>query len=258
LKTADYAIAEQYGKWCGKWTAKGRSFDGSEVRYQRVHCKCWHCAHCAPKRAGAYRRGITAAAEAHGLTKFLTLTLDPKKLGGNAEHSCKHLRESFNKFRTYLRRKYGETVKYIAVLEFQQNGFAHLHLILDRYIPQAWIKKSWAAVGGGEHVDIRRVDEHRVAKYLAKYLTKQLNSDAPKGQRRVTCSRGIKLLVKLVKKHNWLLMRESIRWVFMRRCAVASGVVFDRNEVLQGFAVKTTDGGSLISDSPGYGCWEAC
>jgi hypothetical protein len=211
---------------------------------------------CGPRKKGAYQHAIREAAEEHGLTRFVTLTLDPKKLGGDASDSVKHLRNSFNKFRVYLGRKFGKSIKYIAVIECQENGFAHLHLLVDRYIEQSWIKGAWSAVGGGQHVDIRHRDTPKIAAYLAKYLTKGLLGNCPKKSRRVTCSRGITLLRKYGKQHRWTLIRESIKWLFGRRAAVARDVEVDRNDRLVCFSVPTAVGKSLRYSSPGHGGWQ--
>jgi hypothetical protein len=256
----DQMVADNFGKWCGKWTSKGRAFDGSETRYHRLHCKTWQCDYCAPRRAAAYAKAIAEAAEQHRLTRFVTLTLDPKKIGATAGHSCKYLRRCFNKFRVYLGRKFGHSIKYVAVLEFHKSGIAHLHLIVDEYIEWQWLKNAWEAVGGGSHVDIRaRKDQHRIAKYLAKYLTKEfgLNGEnkCPRGQRRVTCSRGITLLRRLGKHHTWRVLKQSIRWTFGRRCAVASNLEFDQFELIKAFVVKREDSRKLKPDSASYGSW---
>src|SRR4051812_33988784 len=104
MNTGHFKVADHYGKNCGKWSIVGSAVDGSEIRYHRLNCKCWSCGHCAPKKAGRYKHVIREAAEKHNLTRFVTLTLDPKKLGPNAtpSESIKHLRKSFNKFRVYL------------------------------------------------------------------------------------------------------------------------------------------------------------
>ncbi len=176
--------------YCGAFTVEGKSFDGTGTQYVRVDCKCWNCAHCAPIRARLYRRGIREAATEHNLARFLTLTLDPSKIQGDP---IPYLRETFNKFRVYLHRKFGNAPKYIAVVELQKNGNPHLHILIDRYIEQAWIKSAWEAIGGGFKVDIRYVDIHRVSRYVSKYLTDDLLFSAPAGTRRITCSHSIKL-----------------------------------------------------------------
>jgi hypothetical protein len=152
--------------YCGNLTLAGRSQTGQETRFQRLNCKTWGCSHCGPRRARRYKHSIRRVAEDLKLQRFITLTLDPSRIEGDP---VVYLRETFNKLRTYLRRKYGCAPKYIAVLEFHDNGKPHLHVLVDRFIEQAWLSAAWEAVGGGRIVDIRFVDLHRVSHYLAKY-----------------------------------------------------------------------------------------
>jgi hypothetical protein len=95
-------------------------------------------------------------------------------------------------------------------LEYQKNGNAHFHVLLNRYLPQAWISETWSVLGGGRIVDIKRVDMHRVSHYLSKYLTKNMLMCAPKRARRVTTSKGIRLLEKQPTDYEWRLMRIPI------------------------------------------------
>src|SRR5581483_11913159 len=89
---------------------------------------------------------------------FMTLTLDPKKLGSdNPEFAVRYMRQTFNKFREYLRRKFDEAPRYICILEFHKSGRPHLHVLFDRYLEQHWISETWGALGGGRIVDIRSV-----------------------------------------------------------------------------------------------------
>ena len=56
-------------------------------------------------------------------------------------------------------------------------------------------------------MDIKRVDMHRVSRYLSKYLTKDMLLCAPKRARRVTTSKGIRLLEKQPNDYEWQMMR---------------------------------------------------
>lgn len=122
----------------------------------------------------------------------MTLTLDPKKLPPNCE-TVSFIRHSWAEFRVYLQRQFHRPVKFIAILEFQKNGRAHLHVLIDRYIDDHWISEQWQAVGGGKVVDIRFVDIHRISAYLSKYLTKDLMLICPPRKRRITTCRAIRL-----------------------------------------------------------------
>jgi len=191
---------EKRDRGCGRSTLVGRNADGR--RFFRFKCNCWDCSFCGPRKAGRYKRAICAEADRLKLCRFLTLTLDPKKLDLD-EDPVRHLRETFNKFRTYLNRRF-DGVQFICVLEFQKNGMPHLHCLISHYISQNWIKESWSNLGGGSHVDIRRVDIHRVSRYLSKYLTKEMLLAVPQGARRVTTSRGISLSPTKKSKEGWV------------------------------------------------------
>lgn len=189
---------------CGRYSLVGDFPVLGTRRSVRLYCKGWSCGYCGPRKARRYKAAIRKAAETHGLQRFVTLTLDPAKVEGDP---VRHLRDTFNKLRVYLRRKYGIAPKYIAILEFQRNGMPHLHLLIDRYIPFAWIQESWTAIGGGRFVNIKHVDVHRVSHYLAKYLTKELLLSAPARSRRVTTARALHLLEKQTSEGDWRLVR---------------------------------------------------
>jgi hypothetical protein len=200
------------------------------------------------------RRAIKNKAEEIGLRYFLTLTMDPKKI----EHRKFYvftLRQAFNKFRTYLRRKFGKCPPYISVMEFTQNGVPHLHILLDRYIPQEWVSDAWDTLGGGRIVFIKRVTVYKVARYLSKYLTKDLLLSAPKGSRRICCSRSIKLFPKFKSGIAWALVRSTIwfclagermrQWQAQANLYEAISIEFDEESFLKAFEIH-----NLWSDRP--------
>jgi len=130
-------------------------------------------------------------------------------------------------------------------LEFTQAGIPHLHILFDRYIEHAWISKTWDKLGGARIVFIKQVTVRNVARYLSKYLTKELLLSAPKGARRITTARSIKLFPKFNSGISWELVRESIwrllenfRTAFFRRqldlfrCIVPK---FDEEDFLKAF-----------------------
>jgi len=216
---------------CGIWTIVGN--DGVQQRFHRLNCKTWGCCYCGPRKARLYKYLIGQLAEREQLTRFLTLTLDPSRIEGD---SVRYLRGVFNKFRLYLRRKYSTPVKYIAVLEFHKSGVAHLHLLVDRFIPWEWIKQSWSALGGGEVVFIKYVDVHRISRYLSKYLTKELLLSAPKRSRRVTTSRSLRLIEKKDAEMGWELFKFSIFLLFSRLWSAAKDIHLDEDGFLDSFS----------------------
>lgn len=195
---------------CSTGTFAGfRASDGEQI-FIRGDCGKRGCKRCGPKRAKRYRAAIARRAGEYKLTRFVSLTLDPAKLGKN-EESVSYLRECFSKFRVYLQRKCGKSIKYIAVVELQKSGMAHLHVLVDQFIDQRWLSEAWQAVGGGRIVDIRYVDVHRISAYLAKYLAgDKLLAPFPRGKRQITTCRAITLFERKVSS-GWQWVREHIR-----------------------------------------------
>lgn len=235
-------------------------------RFLRLRCKCWACSICGPRKANKYRGQILRAVTRHKLARMLTLTLDVRKFATLEQQStffahleahralgtacqCEtcttiqtvsvaHIRTCWNKLRVYLHRRYGVAPKYVAVLEFQKaTGLAHLHIVIDRFIHQAWAKEAWQAVGGGQHVHIRHVDAHHIAPYLAKYLSKELLLSGVPGMRRVTTSRSIKLNEKKQSEYSWEVCRASIDRVYVFFRDLATEAVHSEGE-LESFAVR--------------------
>jgi hypothetical protein len=239
-----YARPTGRGKFCGRWSIRGKDPKTNRTIIRRVNCGAWSCSYCGPRKARLARYAIRKAAEELGLLYFLTLTLDPSKLT-DVESAVLYLRIVFNKFREYLRRKYGAPPRYICVLEFTEAGIPHLHILLDRYIKHAWISKTWDRLGGGRIVFIKQVTVRHVARYLSKYLTKELLLSAPKGTRRITTARTIKLFPKFNSGVSWELIQESIWYLltihrvteFGRQLDLLRFIVmhFDEERFLKGF-----------------------
>lgn len=181
-------------KDCSHGTVYGpsRDVEGGTV-FIRADCRKLSCPHCGPVKAKHYRLAIAKRANEHKLQRFMTLTLDPRKIPEDQD-SVSYLRACFAKFRVYLGRKYGkEKVSYISIVELHRSGRAHLHVLVGVYIPQEWISENWQRVGGGRIVDIRLVDIHNVARYLSKYVTKDLLLLVPASKKRISTSRNIRL-----------------------------------------------------------------
>ena len=219
---------------CGKLSLRGVDPGApNSAKFIRLTCKCWDCPNCGPFKANRYRKAIGALAAANRLNIMLTLTLDGKKLKG--EDSTRYINRIFKHFRTYLKRKLGRPPTYIRIVEYQKNGNAHLHILLNGYVPQMWISNAWASLGGGKIVDIRRVTMHNVSHYLSKYLTKQMLLSAPKRSRRVTTSRGLKLNPKILTEWSWSLVGVPIGRLYEFHWKQASDVQRDAEGNVTGF-----------------------
>ena len=198
-------------KRCGLRTLRALSLDGSREKFQRVECKAWSCSYCGPRKARVTRTSIIRVAEEFGLTRFVTLTLDPSKIR-RGENPVRYLRRTFDKFRAVMHRRYGSAPAFVTVLEFHKSGMPHLHVLIDRFIERAWLENSWGAIGGG-FVKIKFVDVHRIARYLGKYLTKELLLSAPEKSRRITTSRSVRLNPRRKSQLHWTFERRSIFFI---------------------------------------------
>jgi len=238
------------GKFCGRCCIRGVDPKTGRKVFRRINCGGWTCSYCGPRRARMARKRITEVAEGLNLSYFLTLTLDPK----NVEHrkvAVPHLRWCFNKFREYLKRRFDEAPSFICILEFTQAGMPHLHVLFDRYIPQAWISEVWESLGGGRIVFIKQVTVRRVARYLSKYLTKDLILSAPKGTRRITSSRSIKLFPRIASEIRWELLASSI-WTELRNARMGQ---WNTQQNLYEFISITLDGEGFLQSFEVVNLW---
>jgi diadenosine tetraphosphate (Ap4A) HIT family hydrolase len=174
--------------------------DADRVDYR---CGQWDCYCCG------YRMRMNLVEEIQALVKdrpemrrFLTLTLDPKKLPESVRNDdealTEHLMNSWRKFRVYVQREYGD-FSFVWVKEQgdENDEHWHLHILVSRYLDQNWISRAWDAVGGGQVVDIRRVERcEKIGHYLGKYLTKNALSEFPDNVQRYGTSEDIELDVR--------------------------------------------------------------
>ena len=203
-------------------TAEGDRYDCRHV-YQNMEleaedgetanqrCDSWDCYCCAHRmRMNLVEELERLVAERPELRRFLTLTLDPANAPANQERQHKYLTERFNALRTELNDRYDD-LSYVWVREEGESGNPHLHLVVDRYLPQDELSALSRRVGLGEVVDIRRVNARNMAKYLTKYLTKGSMASLPKGINRYGSSSDIDLAVRGGDgdSRDWTLMMDD-------------------------------------------------
>jgi len=159
-------------------------------------CGSWDCYCCAHRmRMNFIEELERLVQERPELRRFLTLTIDPETAPADREEQHQHLTDRFNALRTELNDRYSD-LSYVWVREEGESNNPHLHLIVDRYLPQDELSMIAGRVGLGEIVDIRRVNARNMAKYLTKYLAKGSMADLPDGARRYGSSQDIDLAVR--------------------------------------------------------------
>lgn len=144
------------------------------------------------RRKTAYRakRYVRLMANANPqLNKFLTLTF------AENQTDIKQARYEFEKFikrlQTYSKKKFGKSyqIKYICVIEFQERGAVHFHLLCNLpYIAAEQLAEIW----GNGFIKIERIDEiDNVGAYITKYMTKDNIDERLKGKKCYTMSKGL-------------------------------------------------------------------
>lgn len=204
-------MQQQANSFCGKYTVVGPVRHGSgRIGHKRLRCRSLRCSHCRDSKAHDTKNRIAEIASEKKLTRFVTLTLDPKRIPPSIRSEV-YLRDCWRKMRVSLSRRFGSSVDFIAVLEFQQSGVAHLHLLVGMFIPKSWLSEAWQSVGGGRIVDIKYVDVHRVAAYLTRYFAgdkiAHTLSLLPRRARIFGSSRSISLSVKKDGRGWWIVKR---------------------------------------------------
>lgn len=172
--------------------------EGGEAPFR---CGSWECYCCGYRmRQNLIEEIGRVCAQRPEMRRMLTLTLDPSKAPADDDEKHRYLTERWNALRTALSRRYNGSISYIWVREEgekSEDAHPHLHAIVDRYIPQAWLSATWSELGGGEIVDIRYLDRvDQAAHYLGKYLTKNALSGLPDGIHRYGSSSDLELDVR--------------------------------------------------------------
>jgi hypothetical protein len=179
-------------------------------------CGSWDCYCCGYRmRMNLIEEIKRVTSERPEMSRLLTLTLDPAKAPDGSDKQHKYITERWNALRTRLKREIGD-FSYIWVREEQENGLPHLHAIVSRYLPQETVATAWSELGGGEIVDIRKIENtDKTAHYVGKYLTKNALSGLPDGIQRYNSSADITLDVrgdKDASEGNWELVMDDLNF----------------------------------------------
>jgi hypothetical protein len=112
----------------------------------------------------SYREGI-----------FLTLTLDPNRFC-SFEQAYRALIKGWNKISTAMRKQFPQLKGYARVVELQESGNPHLHMLIFGvdFIAIEWIRQLWEEKYKlGNQINIKKIENDKGAiRYLLKYLLK--------------------------------------------------------------------------------------
>jgi hypothetical protein len=167
-----------------------KSESGKEAAYR---CGSWDCECCGHRlRMGLIEEIERITEERPEMRRFLTLTVD-RQAPATKEEQHEYITDRWNALRTELRDRYDD-LSYLWVRhEGDERDRPHLHLLVDRYLPQSQLSQLAERVGLGRVVDIRRVDARNAAHYISAYLGRGALSFLPSGSRRYGSSSDVDL-----------------------------------------------------------------
>ena len=85
-----------------------------------------------------------------------------------------------------------------------KSGVWSINILMDQYVDQRWLSRSWVECGGGKIVWVERANPGTV-RYLAKYFGK-FWTELPSSFKRYTTSRGISLTKKMEGSKEWRIL----------------------------------------------------
>lgn len=137
-------------------------------------------------------------------TKFITLTFRENM------QDVKAANYEFKKFRQRLEYHLKVKLEYIAVIEFQQRGAVHYHVLFFNlpYIAHVDLERIWR----NGFVKINSVeDPDRVIRYVTKYMTKSNDDERLRGKKCYFTSRGLaKPVEEIIEKEDLDALRVAL------------------------------------------------
>lgn len=169
-----------------------------------LHCRCWQCDRCQPRRKRQLMAGV-----ADGKPNFLLTLTSVLDSAPTPAEGARKLRQAWCKLRRWFRaenqrplvpgsvplhgapedgwpigpagyadhaiRYPGDKLPYHDVFEATVNGWPHLHIAMRvEYLDIKWVSRLMAKLLGAPIVNYRKFDNPgRLAGYLAKYVGKQ-------------------------------------------------------------------------------------
>jgi hypothetical protein len=134
-----------------------------------------------------------------------------------------------------IRRKYPNAA-YVRAIEIHASGYPHIHMVIDKYIPTAWLQLHWRECGGGmvdiregkrcevcgkprpcqHHTRAKRFSHHDAAGYLTEEIEKRAQDPHTLGVdfwcaaiRSISVSRGLKLRAD---ESDWKYYQKAMSW----------------------------------------------
>ncbi len=177
--TGDIIEVYEYSQYC---TGKGGSHRTKE-KSENLEKSLQNYANTNQRRRDTVRRLACCNFNAEH-DKFFTLTF------ADNQTDVKVANRIFAKFIMRLKHKFGNNIKYLAVIEFQNRGAVHYHVLSDiPYIASSELQQIWGQgfvyINAISHVD-------NVGAYIVKYMTKDNADERLQGLKAYLYSRNLK------------------------------------------------------------------
>ena len=179
-------------------TPEGLKYKGvyRGTKINRILCSKFHCDRCRNILKSKLKKEIEKAMHDHKLYTHFVITTEGAKYRDNNDYiqSYKDMAKAWDKIRRLLdydAKKQGKHFTFICLFRAQKNGYCHLHVLTNLYIPEQRLKdisKKYFNTGF-----IRIKSNKDVSNYLTNDFLKDHEFYIPFGRRHYSCSRDIKL-----------------------------------------------------------------
>lgn len=197
-----------------------------------LFCKSYFCPNCTSKKKSRYRYRVKKKL---GKKTWRFLTLTTVNNYHNTVEQLLRINNDWNRLRTYLVKKVGK-IAYVKCLEVGSDGMVHLHVMIDKYIPQILIAHAWQKYCGAYVVKINKAKSHEACTgYITSYISKSTNDFETNkkfylyNKRRLTFSREFSEENNFEETYNLIVnhvFRESEMINFLLDYVVTTGIKF--------------------------------
>lgn len=132
-------------------------------------------------------------ANAFQMDKFITLTFAENIV--DIKKTNRYFKTFIQRLNYYLKKNKKPQLKYISVIEFQERGAIHYHMLCNApYIENSILKNIWK----NGFVKINKIDNiDNVGAYITKYMNKDLSDDRLQGKKCYLTSKNLEKSIKI-------------------------------------------------------------
>jgi hypothetical protein len=189
--------------------------DENGLHFVRAGCKGWNCARCGRCKLKRWVKAAEREVSTWDRIVYLSLTMNHKGLEGRSfVEQDKLCMPVWSRFIRVFKKKF-PGCKFIMAKEPQpRSGVWSVNVLVDCYVDQGWLSRTWSACGGGKIVWVELGDQGTV-RYVAKYFSKFWTS-LPPSFKRYSTSRGISLTKTMEGAKDWGIVKFPISLLHAR------------------------------------------